>query len=285
MNHHQLNPFICPSVMPQHFPCCSSLQQLVQPNCFQSVPSQTSWFPYSATNLQLPRPSQQQYQIMYPQQFMMQQQVLPNQGQHIPQPIPQQQQLIQPPVSLMSLQIPLPEQLHRQKQDDAMKLAVYINKRKYVATVRKERNATSINCSVANYVVRGIAPLNDTINVPFEINGKRLSISCIVGNQTEKIVIGRQCLQAFGLRAGVIPKPSVHQRLGNKITKKKNGKGNKSNGGRRNNDGNNRSTGVYRTLNSRPDELRNILYPGGNDNINQLEFLQVDVSNEDREFH
>lgn len=56
--------------------------------------------------------------------------------------------------------------------------------------------------------------MNDLITIPLEINGRTISISCIVIEQDEKIIIGQQCLQAFGLLVGVNPKQSVHMRLG-----------------------------------------------------------------------
>lgn len=151
-----------------------------------------------------------------------------------------------------------------------------ILKRHYSAPVDTEKYVTTINLSVANTVMHGKAPVNDTISVPLEIKGRKINISCLVMMQEEKVVIGRQCLQTFGLLAGIVPKPSVHLRLGERVSKKSH---NNKNNRRSNNGGNHRGRrggGGYRSWGSRQEELRNILYPGNNQDV-----LQIDASPED----
>lgn len=183
----------------------------------------------------------------------------------LPQP-QQPTQHVQPtPAPLMSLAIEAPHQNKQKKLKppaDPMKLTVTVRKRKFQATVDKSKQATAVDFTVARFVVKGRPPVNDTIIVPMEIDGRRIDINCIVLKQKEKIIIGRECLQAFGLIAGVVKKPSVHFRLGENDGKKT---GHKNT----NNKSKNKKRG-YRRGNGRAPinigysrDLKSKFYPGG----------------------
>lgn len=168
----------------------------------------------------------------------------------------------------MSLQVPAPHQPHEQKRVDLMSLEVRINKRRYQAVVDDKKQATTINRAIAGFVLRGPALMNDSIIVPLEIKGRILDICCIVVDQKEKVIVGRQCLQAFGLLVGVVSKPSVHARLGPKVTKSKNHRGTQRNSNIPNakitsSGRTHQGTRVWRTWSSRPEELKEMMYPGG----------------------
>lgn len=176
--------------------------------------------------------------------------------------------------------------------------------RRFKAEIDKNKTATTINSTVAEFVVKGPAPVNDIITVPLEVKGRKLDICCVVVAQHQKIILGKQCLEAFGLLVGIVQKPSVHMRLGNKVAKTnhrnnsnqnyRNHNNNRSNNNRSNHNRNNNSSRnrdndrrphqrVYQTWSSRPDEMKAIMYPGcdqSGDNASE-DVIELHPSNED----
>lgn len=200
----------------------------------------------------------------------MHQQVLP---MYFPQSQPQQApppHFNPPSVAQHSQQKPIAPYQQPESRNAMMKIGVKIKKRCYQAWVNDKKHSTTINIAVQEFVLRGPAPMNDTIIVPLEVKGRTIEISCIVLNQQEKLIIGRQCLQAFGLLTGIVPKPSVHMRLGPQVSRSNSHRHrNNYQSHRREHNSSDNNWRPYRNFSSSTEELKRILYPG-NESDNEV---------------
>lgn len=176
--------------------------------------------------------------------------------------------------------MPQPVQLQPTRQPPArvarpMTLMVRVKRRQYQAIVDDSKTATTINRALAEYVLKGPPPLNDVISLPLEINKRHITSSAIVVEQPERIILGKQCLETFGLLVGVVQKPSVHTRLGKRAPHQREHQGrHRKNHQSRPSRQNQRLHSNNRRVRSdeeKFEELKRLMYPGEDEEKDAIE--------------
>lgn len=100
-------------------------------------------------------------------------------------------------------------------QMKAMKMKVRIRNHIYNATVNTSRRVTAVNLQVGQFIVGNNPRLYDVLNSLMEVDGKTEDVPFIVvPEQGEKMIIGSQFLEIFGLTLNISWKAPVHQRVG-----------------------------------------------------------------------
>lgn len=111
-------------------------------------------------------------------------------------------------------------------QMKAMKMKVHIRNHVYNATVNTSRRVTSVNLQVGQFIVGSNPRLYDVLNSLMEVDGKTEDVPFIVvPEQGEKMIIGSQFLEIFGLKLNISWKAPVHQRVGQRGSYRGNGRG------------------------------------------------------------
>lgn len=100
-------------------------------------------------------------------------------------------------------------------QMKATKMKVRIRNHIYNATVNTSRRVTAVNLQVGQFIIGNNPPLHDVLNSLMEVDGKTENVPFIVvPEQGEKMIIGSQFLEIFGLTLNISWKAPVHQRVG-----------------------------------------------------------------------